>query len=346
MKENLLEIKDLNVSFHTYAGEVHAVRGVNLQLEEGGVLAVVGESGCGKSVTAQSILKLHDKAITEYKSGEILYKGKNLLDYKEKELQAIRGNEISMIFQDPMTSLNPTMTVGKQIVEVLKKHEKQENGKTISNEQAKERTIELLKMVRLPNPEQRFYSYPHECSGGQRQRIMIAMAMACSPKILIADEPTTALDVTVQAQVLELMKEMREKKGTSIVIITHDMGVVANIAKNVAVMYGGIVVESGTVEDIFYRMEHPYTQGLLSSVPQKNTDKDKELESIEGTPPDLIRPPVGCPFADRCSRAMQICKDHLPDMTQLSESHQCRCWLLDPDCPYPRVSQDKITKNN
>ena len=334
----MLEIKGLKVSFHTYSGEVQAVRGVDLELEEGGILAIVGESGCGKSVTAQSILKLHDPGLAQYKEGEILLDGKDLLSLSEKEIQKIRGKEISMIFQDPMTSLNPTMTVGNQIIEVLREHEKDEKGRKISRKAARDRAIELLKMVRIPNAERRISEYPHEFSGGQRQRVMIAIAMACAPRILIADEPTTALDVTVQAQILELMKEMQRTQGTSIIIISHDMGAVASIAKKVAVMYGGIVVESGTAEDIFYRHEHPYTKGLLDSVPKAGQRKDKELDSIEGTPPDLVKPPVGCPFADRCKYAMKVCKEHLPEETGLSGDHKCRCWLLDPECPHQRLS--------
>ena len=333
----MLDIRDLKVSFQTYSGEVQAVRGVNLHLDEGGILAIVGESGCGKSVTAQSILQLHDPTITSYKGGEILLDGKNLLELSDKQMQEIRGKEISMIFQDPMTSLNPTMTVGNQIIEILKEHETNSGGGRISKKEAKERAVELLRMVRLPNPERRINQYPHEFSGGQRQRVMIAMAMACSPRILIADEPTTALDVTVQAQILVLMKEMQKEQGTSIILITHDMGAVANIAKHVAVMYGGLVVESGTVEDIFYRQEHPYTRGLLDSVPREGQRKDQELKSIEGTPPDLVRPPVGCPFADRCKYAMQVCKDAMPPVSALSDSHRCACWLLDPECPHPRL---------
>lgn len=334
----MLTIKDLKVSFHTYSGEVKAVRGVNLSLEEGGILAIVGESGSGKSVTAQSILKLHDPDITEYKGGQIELDGQDILRCDEKRLQEIRGKEISMIFQDPMTSLNPTMTVGNQIIEVLKRHEKGKDNKKISRKEAKEKAIELLKMVRIPNAEQRVNQYPHELSGGQRQRVMIAMAMACAPRILIADEPTTALDVTVQLQILELMKEMQKEKGTSIIVITHDMGVVANLAKTVVVMYGGVIVEAGTAEDIFYRREHPYTQGLLDSVPNAKQRKDKKLESIEGTPPDLVNPPVGCPFADRCKYAMKICHQQMPEETKLSDTHSCCCHLLDPECPYPRIS--------
>lgn len=333
----MLEIKNLSVSFHTYSGEVQATRGVDLKLEDGGVLAIVGESGCGKSVTAQSVLRLHDIEITQFKSGEILLDDTDLLKLTEKEMQNVRGSRIGMIFQDPMTSLNPTMTVGKQIIEVLLRHEEDEQGKRISGTEARKRAIELLRMVKLPNPERRVDQFPHEFSGGQRQRVMIAMAMACSPKILIADEPTTALDVTVQAQILELMKEMQKEKGTSIIIITHDLGVVANIAKDVAVMYGGMVVEAGSVEDIFYRAAHPYTWGLLSSASRMNLDKDQPLRSIEGTPPDLVNPPTGCPFADRCEYAMQICKDHLPSEYELSEKHRCRCWLRDEDCPVKPV---------
>lgn len=326
----MLEIKNLRVSFHTYFGEVQAVRGVNLKLEDEDTLAIVGESGCGKSVTAQSIMRLHNMEITECKSGEILLDGTDLLKLSEKEMRQIRGNKIGMIFQEPMTALNPTMTVGNQIAEVLRQHAKE--GR-LSGKEAKQRAIELLRMVKLPNPEQRVDQFPHEFSGGQLQRVVTAMAMACSPQILIADEPTTALDVTVQAQILDLMKEMQRDKKVSIIIITHDLGVVASIAKKVAVMYGGIVVETGTVGDIFYRSQHPYTWGLLDSVSRLSMQKGEPLKSIEGTPPDLVKPPVGCPFAARCEHAMQVCKDHLPPETELSESHLCRCWMLDPECP-------------
>ena len=337
----MLEIKDLRVSFSTYSGDVQAVRGVDLRLQDGDILAIVGESGCGKSVTAQSILQLHDPAVTRYGSGQILLDGQDLLKLSDRDMQKIRGKQISMIFQDPMTSLNPTMTVGKQIMEVLREHEKGENGSHITRKEARERAIELLRMVRLPNPEQRINQYPHEFSGGQRQRVMIAIAMACSPRLLIADEPTTALDVTVQAQILELMKEMQRQKGTTIVIITHDMGAVASIARTVAVMYSGIIVETGTVEDIFYRHEHPYTHGLLASVPRQRYQKERDLESIEGMPPDLVSPPPGCPFADRCPYAMKVCHELLPEETSLSEHHTCRCHLLDPECPYPRISLEE-----
>lgn len=327
----MLEIKNLRVSFHTYSGEVQAVRGVNLKLADEDTLAIVGESGCGKSVTVQSIMRLHNEEITEIKSGEILFNGTDLLKLPEKEMRQIRGNKIGMIFQEPMTALNPTMTVGSQIAEVLCQHEKEQK---LSKKEAKKRVVELLRMVKLPNPEQRAEQFPHEFSGGQLQRVVIAMAMACSPEILLADEPTTALDVTVQAQILDLMKEMQKEKKVSIIIITHDLGVVANIAKKVAVMYGGIVVETGTVEDIFYRSKHPYTWGLLDSVSRPDMRRGEPLKSIEGTPPDLVKPPVGCPFADRCDHAMQVCKDHFPPETVLSESHLCRCWMLDKECPF------------
>lgn len=329
----MIEIKDLSVSFHTYFGEVQAVRGVNLKVEDEETLAIVGESGCGKSVTAQSIMRIHNMEITEFKNGKILFDGTDLLKISEKEMQTIRGNKIGMIFQDPMTALNPTMTAGNQIAEVLLRHEEKSGGKKLSRTEAKERAVELLRMVKMPNPEHRVNQFPHEFSGGQLQRVVIAMAMACSPQVLIADEPTTALDVTVQAQILDLMKEMQTEKHVSVIIITHDLGVVANIAKKVAVMYGGIVVETGTVGDIFYRSKHPYTWGLLDSISRLSKRKGEPLKSIEGTPPDLVKPPSGCPFADRCEYAMQVCQDHLPPESELSENHLCRCWLLDPECP-------------
>ena len=329
----MLEIKNLQVSFRTYSGQVQAVRGVSLTLGDSDVLAIVGESGCGKSVTAQSIMQLHDPEITTYGGGEILMDGQNLLALSEKEMQNVRGKSVGMIFQDPMTALNPTMTIGSQIVEVLLQHEKDDQGKTISRSQAKARAVELLRMVKLPNPEKRVNQFPHEFSGGQRQRVVIAMALACSPEVLIADEPTTALDVTVQAQILDLLKEMQREKNISIIMITHDLGVVANIAKHVAVMYGGMVVESGTVGDIFYRSAHPYTWGLLGSMSRMKADKTKPLPSIEGTPPDLVDPPKGCPFADRCDYAMKVCRGHMPPSYEPNKGHGCRCWLLDPDCP-------------
>lgn len=324
----LLEVENLHVSFQTYGGEVHAVRGVNLSLEKGETLAIVGESGSGKSVTAQSIMRLIPTPPGIMKEGEIRFDGKDLLSLPEKEMFRLRGSEISMIFQDPMTSLNPTMTVGKQIMEGLIWHQ------GLDKNAARERAIEMLRLVGIPTPERRVDQYPHEFSGGMRQRAMIAMAMACNPKILIADEPTTALDVTIQAQIMELMKELQEKTGTAIILITHDLGVVAETAHKVAVMYGGKVVEHGAVEEIFYRPRHPYTWGLLNSMPRLDMKREEEeLQSIPGTPPDLFKPPQGCPFADRCPHTMNICHSQMPEKTEASPTHGVYCWLEHPQAP-------------
>ncbi|MBR3555250.1 MAG: ABC transporter ATP-binding protein [Oscillospiraceae bacterium] len=331
----MLEIRNLRVSFHTYSGEVQAVRGVDLTVPDHDITALVGESGCGKSMTAQTVVRLHDMSITEIKSGEILLDGVDLLKLSDREMQQVRGRDVGMIFQDPMTSLNPTMTVGAQIAEVILQHaERDERGRSrITKAESMARAEELLREVKLPDPEKRVHQYPHEFSGGQRQRIMIAIAMACHPRLLIADEPTTALDVTVQAQILELMRSMQQERQASIIIITHDLGVVANFARHVSVMYGGMIVESGTTRQIYEQPEHPYTHALLKAIPSKGMDKRRELTVIEGIPPDLIEPPVGCPFADRCPCAMQVCREHLPPVSQVEEGHSCRCWLLDPDCP-------------
>lgn len=283
----LLEVKDLAISFKTYGGEVQAIRGVNFHLDKGETLAIVGESGSGKSVTSQAIMKLIPMPPGYFKRGEILFEGKDLVPLSEKEMQNVRGKEIGMIFQDPMTSLNPTMKVGKQITEVLFKHEK------ISKEAAKKRAVELLELVGIPMPEKRVNQFPHEFSGGMRQRVVIAMALAANPKLLIADEPTTALDVTIQAQILELMKDLQKKIDTSIIFITHDLGVVANVADRVAVMYAGQIVETGTVDEIFYDPRHPYTWGLLASMPTLESSGEEELTAIPGTPPDLTNPPKG-----------------------------------------------------
>lgn len=289
----LLEVKDLAISFKTYGGEVQAIRGVNFHLDKGETLAIVGESGSGKSVTSQAIMKLIPMPPGYFKRGEILFEGKDLVPLSEKEMQNVRGKEIGMIFQDPMTSLNPTMKVGKQITEVLFKHEK------ISKEAAKKRAVELLELVGIPMPEKRVNQFPHEFSGGMRQRVVIAMALAANPKLLIADEPTTALDVTIQAQILELMKDLQKKIDTSIIFITHDLGVVANVADRVAVMYAGQIVETGTVDEIFYDPRHPYTWGLLASMPTLESSGEEELTAIPGTPPDLTNPPKGDAFALR-----------------------------------------------
>lgn len=291
MSERVLEINDLHVSFDIEAGEVQAVRGVDLYLDKGETLAIVGESGSGKSVTTKAITKLFQGQTGRIKNGSIIFNGEDLTQKSEKELMKLRGKEISMIFQDPMTSLNPTMKIGKQVMEPIVRHI------GLSKAEAKKRAIELLKLVGLKHVEERFNAYPHQFSGGQRQRIVIALALACEPKILIADEPTTALDVTMQAQILDLMKELQQKIDTSIIFITHDLGVVANVADRVAVMYGGQMIETGDVNEIFYDPKHPYTWGLLSSMPDLGMADDTALMAIPGSPPDLTRPPKGDAFA-------------------------------------------------
>ena len=324
---DVLKIENLHVSFDTYAGEVHAVRGVSLHVEEGEVLAIVGESGCGKSVTAKTIMKLNPMPPARIKEGTLELCGKDIVAASEKEMQNIRGQLVSMIFQDPMTCLNPTMKVGKQITETLHKHKK------LSGAKCREEAIRLLKLVQIPNAEERADQYPHEFSGGMRQRAMIAMALSCNPKLLIADEPTTALDVTIQAQIMQLMGKIREETGTAIILITHDLGVVANLADRVAVMYAGKVVEQGTAQDIFYRASHPYTAALLRSLPTVETSRDEELVSIPGTPPDLFAPPKGCAFASRCQHCMKICKENQPPVFTVGEGHTAACWRLHPDFP-------------
>ncbi|MBT2639221.1 MULTISPECIES: ABC transporter ATP-binding protein [unclassified Bacillus (in: firmicutes)] len=324
--ENILEVKDLNISFHTFAGEVKAIRGVNFELKKGETLAIVGESGSGKSVTTKAIMRLLPPSNSEITEGEILFEGKDLTKLTDKQMQKIRGQDISMIFQDPMTSLNPTMNVGMQIMEPLIKHQ------NMSKSAAKERAVQLLKLVGIPKPELRIKQYPHQFSGGMRQRVVIAIALACNPKVLIADEPTTALDVTIQAQILELMKDLQQKIDTSIIFITHDLGVVANVADRVAVMYGGKIVEIGTVDEVFYNPQHPYTWGLISSMPSLDA-KEEELYAIPGTPPNLLYPPKGDAFAPRNEYAMQIDLEEQPPMFKVSDTHYAATWLLHPDAP-------------
>eukprot|EP00826_Nyctotherus_ovalis_P043586 TRINITY_DN4606_c0_g5_i2.p1 TRINITY_DN4606_c0_g5~~TRINITY_DN4606_c0_g5_i2.p1 ORF type:complete len:339 (+),score=-20.37 TRINITY_DN4606_c0_g5_i2:1020-2036(+) len=326
MGDILLKNENLKVSFDTYAGEVQAVRGISFEVKSGEVLAVVGESGCGKSVTAQTIMKLNPMPPARIKEGsKITLNGKDIVNMPEKDMEEIRGVLVSMIFQDPMTSLNPTMVVGKQLTESIVKH------KGINKKEAEKEAIELLKKVNIPNPEHRIHQYPHEFSGGMRQRVMIAMALSCSPKLLIADEPTTALDVTIQAQIMDLLAEIKEEMGTSIILITHDLGVVANLADRVVVMYAGKVIETGNVEDIFYRPSHPYTVGLLESLPRLDSKKDEELNAIDGTPPDLIDPPKGCEFAARCKHCMKICKEYVPPLFELGKEHKSACFMLHPE---------------
>ena len=325
--KKVLEIKDLRVSFFSHFGEIKAVRGVNFDVHEGEALGIVGESGCGKSVTAHSIMGLIPSPPGKIVGGSIKLLGKELANLPQKEMQNIRGKDISMIFQDPMTSLNPTMKVGQQIVEGLVKHQ------GMQKDVARIKAVEMLKLVGIPTPERRAEQYPHEFSGGMRQRVMIALALACNPKLLIADEPTTALDVTVQAQILDLMKHLKDQIKTSIIFITHDLGVVAGICSRVAVMYAGQVIETGTVEEIFYKPQHPYTWGLLQSIPRLDEKEHVKLSSIDGQPPDLFAPPKGCSFAPRCEFAMQVCQTEAPEITNLSETHKCSCWLLHPEAP-------------
>lgn len=322
--EPILQVKDLHVSFNVKGGEVKAVRGMNFEIGKGETVAIVGESGSGKSVTAQTIMRLIPSPPSIIRQGEILFQGQDMLKKSNKEMEAIRGKDIGMIFQDPMTSLNPTIKVGKQITEVLIKHQK------MSAAQAKQEGIEMLKMVGIKNAEARFNQYPHEFSGGMRQRVMIAIALACRPALLIADEPTTALDVTIQAQIMDVMKDMQQRLGTSIILITHDLGVVAGMCDRVIVMYAGEVVETGTKWEIFKNPQHPYTKGLLRSMPRLDQKKGEPLIPIIGTPPDLIKPPIGCPFAARCDQAMKICERIDPSATVFSDTHMARCWDLHP----------------
>lgn len=324
MTEKILDVKNLSVSFETFFGEVEAVRDITFHLNRKETLAIVGESGSGKSVTASSIMQLLPKPAAVYKNGEIFFEDTNILEKTDRQMEEIRGNDISMIFQDPMTYLNPTMKVGPQIVEGALKHKK------IKKEEARARAIELLDMVAVPQPDKRVDQYPHQFSGGMRQRVMIAMAMANNPKLLIADEPTTALDVTVQAQILELMNKLKDDFDVSIILITHDLGVVAEMADRIAVMYAGQIVEQGTADEIFYRPQHPYTKKLLESVPRLTTNNNDQLSTIEGTPPDLFHPPQGCAFFDRCDKALKVCENYVPPNFQHSETHKSKCFLSHP----------------
>ena len=326
MSNTLVEIKDLSVSYFTYAGEVQSVRGVSFNIEKGKTTAIVGESGCGKSVTSKALMGLIEKPGKIKEGSQIVYNGKNLMEYSEKEWQAFRGKECSMIFQDALVSLNPTMKIGKQIIENLANH----NEENLPLGEMKNKAVEMLKMVGIPDPEAALEKYPHELSGGMRQRVMIATAMITRPNLLIADEPTTALDVTIQAQILELMKELQKKLGMGIIMITHDLGVVADMADEIVVMYAGKIVERGSNEDIFYNPRHPYTWALMNSVPRLDLDNKEELVTIEGTIPDMIHPPKGCAFCSRCPYAMNVCAEHCPSVTKVKDGHEVSCWLTDP----------------
>ena len=317
----ILEVKNLTIHIKTHKGVVQAVRGVDFYLNEQETLAVVGESGSGKSITMKGVMGILPKN-GKVVEGSVMFQGNDLTKYSERQMQQVRGSEIAMIFQDPMTSLNPTMKVGKQIEEMLKEHRKE-----MSKADRKARAIELLSLVGISNPEARYDQYPHQLSGGMRQRVVIAIALACDPKVLIADEPTTALDVTIQAQILDLMKDLQKKTGMGIIFITHNLGVVADICDKVSVMYAGKIVEQGPVDDIFYEPAHPYTKGLLRSMPRVDAESYERLIPIEGTPVDMLNPPEGCPFAPRCEHCMKICLKKMPPYVEVGEKHRSACWL-------------------
>lgn len=342
---NILEVRNLKTSFFTRNGEVEAVRDISFCVEAGKIIGIIGESGCGKSVTALSILGLLSKG-GKIKSGEIIFKGKDIRKYTEKEMLKIRGEQIAMVFQNSMTSLNPLYTIENQMIEILRYH------KHIGKQQAREQSLKMLKSVGIPFPEERLKSYPHELSGGMRQRVAIGMALSCEPELLLADEPTTALDVTLQIQILDLIQEMAQSLHTAVLLITHDLGVVANICERVIVMYAGKIMEEGTVDEIFENPLHPYTQGLLKTVQDLYENRSSDLFCIEGLPPQLLHPPKGCPFAARCPFAMQICMEKEPERYVVScgddpkrrtfttcpneyvgNIHKASCWLLDKDCP-------------
>ena len=322
----LLEVKNLTTNFHIGVGCVQAVRNVSFHLDAGESLGIVGESGSGKSVTMMSIMGLLPD-YADVTADSIRFNEREMTKMSVGEFRKVRGNEIGMIFQDPMTSLNPLYTVENQIAEPLRIH------RGMSKAEARKAALELLKRVEIPNPEARLKQYPHELSGGMRQRVMIAAAIACQPKLVIADEPTTALDVTIQAQVLDLLNHLKESSNASIIMITHDLGVIASMCSRILVMYGGIICEQGTVREIFYEPRHPYTWGLLRSIPKMTERKDEKLIPINGTPPDMLCPPKGCPFAPRCPYAMPVCRKYLAPNTVLGETHSCACHLLHPNAP-------------
>ena len=321
-KTKLLEVKDLRVSFFTPAGEVKAVGGISYDLNDGEVVGIVGESGSGKSVEAYSIIGLLQSP-GKVVGGSILFEGENVLEFSEQRMRNFRGNEVSMIFQNPMTCLNPVYTIGNQLIEALRCHNEE-----VTHKEPYDRAREMLELVGIHDSARRMKQYPHELSGGMRQRVMIAMGLICSPKLLIADEPTTALDVTIQAQILELMKDIRQKTGMAIIFITHNLGVVADICDKISVMYAGKIVEQGSVDEIFYNPSHPYTKGLLRSMPRVDAEQYERLIPIEGTPVDMLNPPEGCPFGPRCEHCMKVCLKHNPPNISISDGHTAACWLL------------------
>jgi oligopeptide transport system ATP-binding protein len=317
----LLEVRDLTTRFHTLDGVVHAVNGISYTLEEGQTLGIVGESGCGKSVSVLSVMRLIPEPPGKIAAGQTIYRGENLLTLDEAQMQHIRGREIAMVFQDPMTSLNPVLTIGRQISEALTVH------LGMSQEQARDRTVELLEMVGIPQAADRYGDYPHQFSGGMRQRVMIAMALACMPSILIADEPTTALDVTIQAQIIDLVKTLRDRLGMAVIWITHDLGIIAGLAEKVIVMYAGFIVERGNVDDIYDDPRHPYTLALLRSLPRVDRSSKERLATIPGLPPDLLGLPPGCPFIARCAYAVEQCRQENPGLEPVGLGHEIACWV-------------------
>lgn len=327
MSKSLLEVKNLSVSFHTYAGEVQALRNINFSINRGETLAIVGESGSGKSVTVQTIMKLITMPPGEIKSGQILFDGEDLVKADMERMRQLRGGKIGMIFQDPMTSLNPTMKIGKQIMEGILIHKK------VSKKEAKRQAIEMLKKVGIPKAEERFNQYPHEFSGGMRQRVVIAIALACEPDLLICDEPTTALDVTIQAQILNLINELKKELNIAVILITHDLGVVAETADRVIVMYAGEKLEEAPVLELFKNPKHPYTWGLLESLPKLDMSSEQKLYSIPGSPPDLLKPPVGDPFAPRSEYAMKIDYERKPPIVNVGHDHTVKSWLYVEGAP-------------
>lgn len=325
--DNLLKVTDLTINFSSHTGVVQAVRGASLELRRGETLAVVGESGSGKSVMAKSLMGLLPHNAVLDGGSALLEDGTDLLKLREKQMRSVRGKKIAMVFQDPMTSLDPTMKLGKQLTETLREN------LGLRGQKARDRAAELLRQVGIPNPENRLEHYPHQLSGGMRQRVVIAIALACEPDILIADEPTTALDVTVQAQIMELLEELKRTLEMSILLIVHDLGVVAGIADRVTVMYAGKVIEEGTVREVFYDPQMPYTWGLLGSVPHADSDSDEDLQPIPGTPPDPAHPPQGCPYSPRCPYSMQICEQEMPEFEEFTQEHRAACWLHHPMAP-------------
>ncbi len=325
--EKILEVKNLQTSFFTQDGEVKAVRDVSFNVKKGEIMGIVGESGSGKSVTAMSILKILAPN-AKIKKGEIIFEGKNIAHAHNSQMREIRGGKISMIFQDPMSSLNPLLTVGEQVNEMFQEHKK-----SMSKSEIKEEVLKLFQLVRIPEPVKRYSSYPHEFSGGMRQRVMIAMALACRPVLMIADEPTTALDVTIQDQILKLMKNVQQQYNMAVIFITHDLGVVAELCSRIIVMYGGMIMEEGLADEIYENPRHPYTLGLMNSIPKITQDRKKKLIPIGGSPPDMLNPPKGCPFVPRCAYARAICGEKLPPYYEISATHKSMCWLLSEEAP-------------